>query len=402
MHMLFSALVILMAGCTGDYASPQDPAIDDRHDEQVIYSDIPIEFGCDPMVKVAMNELTDGMLFGIFPTLTQTNDLNVRPKLGIKDNMVLRYEEQNGFKFGYPSEDRIFFYPDSDVEYSFYAYYSYQNDSLIRAGMSTDHLYSTTRTRTYYHVRANGGTPRVIGTDGDVLWAKAKAYVPAFDKHVEGFNADIVRYGGKPTFSFEHPMARLYFRATLAEEAKDYLASKNAMIKVQQLMLMNSACEADLCLIDLEGDETLNMEGKFVNIQYSDQESKVPWLRAKDGRRSLECVMTPDSAGISQTLGKGEMVIVPQKESLVCRVILEYYNRNADGTYKNSRDGYWKYDIVLDPDDFIDADDEQYGNGYQAGFNYRYNIVVGFKYMTDINDGKQKPMPYVQGQQVMK
>ena len=44
------------------------------------------------------------------------------------------------------------------------------------------------------------------------------------------------------------------------------------------------------------------MEGKFENIKTSDDESKVPWLRGRMDKRTLNCEMTPEDAGVSQVV----------------------------------------------------------------------------------------------------
>lgn len=381
-----------MAGCTTDMVSP-DSALQDKVPGQELYSDVPIEFGYGGMTKADIGNTALSGHFGLFSKLKGTDDLSKTDRLNFR-NRVIRYENDFGFRFGYASEDRTMYYPASDEEYSFYAYYTYQHDSLIRAGVSTDDMTISTRTKTYIHMKSFG-TPCVLGSDGDVLWSKAESYDVATATYIDGFNADIVKDGFKPVFTFGHPVAVVSFTVSLAENTTKPLGTTR--LRLEHLWLMNSPYQADLCIVDVEEDPDKNMEGRFENLQYTDEESKVPFLRGATGNRNLETWLAAGDEGVRKVPGrKGYMVIVPQDGPLVCRLRLGRYSMKADGTY-GSADGFWKYDVILDPDDYLSKDDPGYGKGYQAGMVYNYNIVVDYR---SINPSSGVSGPYVKGELV--
>lgn len=391
--IFYSVLVIVLAGCS-DHVAPIVPVNPDNSIDQTIYSDVPIEFGCGEMTKAPINNMKDlesTTNYGLFSVKQGTEDLANQNSLIDFKNELLTYNKAYGFNV------KGAYYPNTDDKYSFYSYYTYQNDSLIRAGVSTDDSFKTTQTKTsvamYAYQPPNGLKQRLLGYQHDVLLAKAKGVDPKTGAEIDAFNASVVKAGAKPVFNFTHPMSLVSFSVTLAQNLTSDLGAN--MLRVDQVSLMNSPCYAELCIIDLEPDPTKNMEGKFENIQYSDQEGKVPFLRGADNSRSLRCeLLTPDR-GVTKPLGAQTMVIVPQVEPLICRMqISSHKYDSAKGTFIHS--GNWKYDIELDPLDYVDEASEFYNTmlaegRYLPGCSYEFNIIVDL-----VPSGKQS-IPKVKG-----
>lgn len=378
--ILFYALAMIMAGCTRDIHEPITNGDDENGHEEVILSRVPIEFGYTGIDSKAPVTTIEGLganaSFGLFSVDKHTDDLTKSDGLNFR-NRVMTYVPGEGFRLGYSNAQITCYYPSGDdVEYDFYAYYAHRNDSLLRAGVSMDPqmVNKQTKTSVHFYSYAVDKLSATFGSDkGDILWAKASAE--------GGYNEGYVRENGNPSFTFRHVTTALSFKITLKEQTKRPM-DDHVMLLVNRLWIKNSPVQADLCLIDREGDA----EGKFENLVYSDDVSLVPYLRGPGGGRALECTFRANEKGVTKVLGRGDMFIVPQEGPLVCRLEIGRCTLQADGvSYKT--DGWWTYEMELDPMEFGAS-----SSSYEAGMTYNYNIVMDFGW-----DHLSRPAPIVKG-----
>lgn len=375
------------------------PGLSDNVMEQDIYSDVQIEFGYGAMTKA--DEIDDFLsseirYFGLFTVLKGADDVSDKGKLKIPDNRTLRYEPGTGFKFGYqsePIENQSYLYPKGDDEYSFYAYYSYVGHSRIKELKDTlyleDDSYEITRSKVYLHMSKEND----LSASGPILWAKAKA---KDDDTIDGFNANIIRDGHHPYFSFRHPMAKVFFSVSLANPVSKSM-DDGVWLQLDELAFVNSPSEADLCLIDTKGQ----LEGCFENLTYPDVKrdywyggnindeikadmNKMSFVKGEAGNRNISCRLV---AGDHEQKQIGSVLIPPRAAGnpLVCRMRFRY-------GIGSSISGYQNYDVELDPADY------GYDGGYEAGVEYRYNIIVDYRSIP-AHDGKIYGVngPYVRG-----
>ena len=388
-------LAMIVAGCSEGVA-PIDPVHPDNVIDQDIYSDVPIEFGYGGMTKAPLTDLQDATYFGLFSVkdgsvnlLQQNSDIRFW-------NQKIKYENDFGFRFyenGTQNPRQLFYYyPKSDEKYSFYAYYTLQEESFLSPAV--DEI-STTDTKSYVKMYAYPIKPnikRLLGNFEDVLWSKAQGVDPETGEIFDAFNASSARKDIKPSFVFSHPMSMLRFSVELASPLSRDLGKH--MISVDYLVLMNSPCEADLCIIDLEEDKSKNAEGKFENLRFTDDVSKAPFLRGLDDSRTLSCKLIKEDQGKRQPLGKETMVVVPQKDPIRCRIRLSNNAYVSPGEWKYGGH-YFTYEIILNPFDYVDKNSALYekmkAEGcFLPGYIYNFNIVVDFCDNKELQTGMAK------------
>lgn len=387
--IFYSVLVMVVAGCSDDVA-PITPVCPDNVIEQEIYSDVPIEFGYGGVTKATDEDfLAENKYFGIFTALKGKDgvtDFRNKGNLSIIDNTVIRYVNDFGFKFRYPSEDVVYYYPSSDEEYVFYAYYKYDANNILLN--ENKYLEDGTMKTTVTSIVRKMDLGE-LSWPGAMLWAKAAA---DGNPSIDGFNASAVRKGHSPVFNFKHPMAKVCITVSLAENLTIYSERPNfnypkVWIQLDMLGLVNSPSEAEFCIAHTDP----NKEGKFdeetyvypevsrsyywtgadnsIDKQIENDLYKMAYMRSKENSRSLKCRFQITDTGKTQVPGQGVVMIPPRAADnpLVCRLRLSY----SDGS--GVRTGYQNYDVTLDPAKY------GFNEGYKAGYVYNYNIVIDYK-----------------------
>lgn len=352
--ILCSALVILMAGCTSGVLR-QEPSVSGLESEAWRYDEtlpVPIILGCsDAGTKAQINDVAalDDKIFGTFAINKDADTIET-----LFSNKVSQYQhERRKFIFGTTTdascpEDYIYYPVDSEVNYSFYAYYAYQPDNKVVIMPESE-------------VSEDGKKILVnmpVAKEADILWGKAETSGYGFNAHFlrQNKNQDV-----GPRFVFKHPAACLSFTASTAPGLTLQEGGYHPLI--QHVKFYNLPTNAQLCIYDCEHSK----EGTFIKVN----ERGTQYLTVKGGHQNLNAeVKGAEPAPV------GDIFIAPQDGPLECGINIrwaKFKGEDAQGnkSYSVGSNKYYKFPI------YPYGPDGQ--GGFEAGKRYRINLYIGYK-----------------------
>ena len=357
-------LTIVLAGCHDDIKVGSS---DMSGEDAWIYDlslPVPVELSASSVsTKSAINSTSDmvNKYFGVFAVDKNTDDLRADDGLNMR-NQNTRYDAVEGFRFGYPSERRQIFYPQSgDADFDFYTYYAFTKDDNVEI----------------FPVESSARSISVllpVARATDVLYGKAST-----GEGMSGYNAEYARrYKGepsyRPSFNLVHPTSGLSV-AFRMDEASERIADNDSLI-LASITLKDIPEKAKLRVVDLDDPSAA---GTFEVVSRKDKKLQ------NGATGNLACPLYHNALndGVTglpvtdDTDAGDDIFIVPQQEPLeavVTFVLKSLYTWPNTGETVISNYRTFDCEITLDPAEFgIDA-------GYVAGKMYNYRLVLSFTY----------------------
>lgn len=250
--ILLGALAILMAGCSKDIAPSSSNPDAWKTD---ITLPVPVEFGKPSLATKAdyISDISGATLnFGVFGYSTATTDVSVDDDNRLIYNKFAKYTAADGFKLN----ETVYYPMTNNWNYNFYAYY--------KAKSSSDEANPNPYIKdNKVYVNFNVGRE-------DILYGNTKV-TPAMETTVgrSGFNGGYIRavrtleeqdktavqYADyNPSIAFKHVTAALQFYVKASSEAAEQVF-KDKSIYVKRIALTDLPVAADLCVVDIDGDD---------------------------------------------------------------------------------------------------------------------------------------------------